>query len=324
MWFSSWSQAGPSPIYLPQDDKDKLIQKMTIKFVLLRSPLTAIHDPETVIVHRKRRFMSIVILHILIPSIERLSARPSFSEILWNFSPSNGRARITLEQNPHFYSSLPTDEKAFTPVFTLHPLGDLSVLKPHDTVYVLVDRPGCVFVESKGGKRRFGNVWALNGTLIFKGLCPLVSHPLLSDVFLDRTGVLEGEQLIRSFNVRASLRYSESLPRLNHSFLRPIVTKPKADLITWTLKDWTVLGHPGSCSNIYIYDTRDTHWLSRSSEDLVRIDASIAPYDTHTPSCHRTHARFHQHPNNQSTLYYTRLSKDSTTMYSSASSPTTD
>ena len=158
------------------------------------------------------------------------------------------------------------------------------MLKPHDTVYVLVDRPGCVFVESKWEKQRFGNVWALNGTLIFKGLCPLVSRPLLSDAFIDRTGVLEGEQTIRTFNVRASLRYSESLPRLNHSFLRPIVTKPKADLVTWTLKDWTVLGHPGSCSNIYIYDTPDTHWLSRSSKDLVRADASARPtLPTHHP-----------------------------------------
>ena len=148
---------------------------MTINFVLLRSPLVALHDPETVIVHRECRFMSIDIPHILILSIETLRTRPSFSEILWSFSRLEGRARITLEQNPHFYSNLPADESAFTPMFTFHPLGDLSVLKPHDTVYVLVDRPGCVFVESRGEKRRFGNVWALNGTLIFKGLCPLVS-----------------------------------------------------------------------------------------------------------------------------------------------------
>ncbi|KAH8996044.1 hypothetical protein EDB92DRAFT_1844912 [Lactarius akahatsu] len=81
------------------------------------------------------------------------------------------RARITLEQNPHFYSSLPADESAYTPIFKRRPLGDLSLaLKPHDIVYVLVDRPGRVFLETKGEKRRFGNVWMLNGTLIFKGL----------------------------------------------------------------------------------------------------------------------------------------------------------
>ena len=223
--------------------------------------------------------MSIGIFHILIPSLETFSPRPSFSEILWSFSRLEGRARITLEQNPHFYSSLPADESAFTPMFTFHPVGDLSVLKPHDTVYVLVDRPGCVFVESKGERRRFGNVWALNGTLIFKGLYPLASRPLLSDASPDRTGVLQGEQSIRRFNVRSSLRYSESLPRLNHSFLRPIMTKPLVDLASWTLKDWTVLGHPGSCSNVYIYDTQDTNWLSCSARDLVSADARF----WHTP-----------------------------------------
>ncbi len=100
-----------------------------------------------------------------------LSAKPSVSEILWNFSRYKDRARITLEQNPHFYSNLPAEESAYTPMFKRHPLGDLILaLKPHDTVYVLVDRPGRVFLETEGRKRSFGNVWMLNGTLIFKSL----------------------------------------------------------------------------------------------------------------------------------------------------------
>ena|SRR6266702_3731100 len=100
-----------------------------------------------------------------------LSAKPSVSEILWNFSRYKDRARITLEQNPHFYSNLPAEESAYTPMFKRHPLGDLILaLKPYDTVYVLVDRPGRVFLETEGRKRSFGNVWMLNGTLIFKSL----------------------------------------------------------------------------------------------------------------------------------------------------------
>ena len=147
-----------------------------------------------------------------------------------------------------------------------------------------------------------------------------------SNTSSDRAGVLEGEQSIRRFNVRASLRYSESILRSNHSSLRPIMTEPWADLASWTLKDWTVLGNPGSCTNIYIYDTQDTYWLSRpsSSKDLVRVVASSTPHHTYPPSYHRTHSRLRQHPNDQSTVYYTRLSKDSTMMYSSSSSPTTD
>ena len=105
-----------------------------------------------------------------------LSARPSLSEVLWNFSRYKDHARITLEQNPHFYSSLPTDESEFTPSFTCHPLGDLSMLKAHDTVYALIDRPGWVFLETKQERRRFGNVWMLNGTQIFKGFCTMFAQ----------------------------------------------------------------------------------------------------------------------------------------------------
>ena len=144
---------------------------MTITFVLLRSPSMTLHDPETVIVHRMHRSMSIGVLDNLIHAPEILSAKPSLSEILWNFSRYKDHARITLEQNPHFYSSLPVEASAYTPMFKQHPLGDLSMaLKPHDTVYVLIDRPGRVFIECEGERRTFGNVWSLNGTLIFKGL----------------------------------------------------------------------------------------------------------------------------------------------------------
>lgn len=55
-------------------------------------------------------------------------------------------------------------------MFKFYPLEDLGVaLKPHDTVYILVDRPGRVFIETGGERRGFGNVWMLNDTLIFKG-----------------------------------------------------------------------------------------------------------------------------------------------------------
>ncbi|KAH8986779.1 hypothetical protein EDB86DRAFT_2953394 [Lactarius hatsudake] len=70
--------------------------------------------------------------------IKCFSAKPSVSEVLWNFSRYLGRytdrARITLEQNPHFYSNLPADESAYTHTFKHHPFGELSTaLKPHDT-----------------------------------------------------------------------------------------------------------------------------------------------------------------------------------------------
>ncbi|KAI9440194.1 hypothetical protein BJY52DRAFT_1217192 [Lactarius psammicola] len=207
---------------------------MTINFVLLQSPLLFPHDPETVIVSQE------------------LSADPPFSEILWNFSRYKERGRITLEQNPHFYLRCPTDESAYTPKFRHRPLQDLArALEHNGTVYVLFDRPGRVFLTTEHKLRIFGNVWLLNGSLIFR----------------DRSGVLEGEQLVRSSGMRYNLWYreelvvkqdSESRSRLNHSWLRPIVTTLSTDRSAeGTFEDWTALSHPAMrCVDIHIYLSR--------------------------------------------------------------------
>ncbi|KAH9046545.1 hypothetical protein EDB84DRAFT_656871 [Lactarius hengduanensis] len=144
----------------------------TINFVLLRSPLLSPHDPETIVVSQE------------------LSAGASFAEILWNFSRYKGRARVTLEQSPHFYLRCPADESAYTPTFRRRPLQDPSgALEHNDTVYVLFDRPGRVFLDIEHKPRIFGNVWFLNGCLIFR----------------DNSGVIEGEQLVRDSNIRGKL-----------------------------------------------------------------------------------------------------------------------
>ncbi|KAF8264411.1 hypothetical protein EI94DRAFT_497408 [Lactarius quietus] len=175
---------------------------MTVNFVLLRSPLLTPHDPETVFVSQE------------------LSADPSFPEILWNFGRYKDRARVTLEQNPHFYLRCPADERTYTPKFRRCPLQDPSgALEHNGTVYVLFDQPGRVFLTTEHKPRIFCNVWSLNGFLIFR----------------DRSGVLEGEQLVRCSTMRYNLWYceerskcqsSESRSRLNCRLLRPIITKP--------------------------------------------------------------------------------------------------
>ena len=117
----------------------------------------------------------------LINTSEEFSASPSLPEILWNFSRYESRARITLGQNPHFYLHFPADESAYTPMFQCHPLQDTSTALEHNcTVYVLVDGPSRVFLEIECNLRTFGNVWALNGTLIFRGSC----HVSRSQFFL--------------------------------------------------------------------------------------------------------------------------------------------
>jgi hypothetical protein len=114
--------------------------------------------------------MGLIFDNDLIHVSEEFSASPSLPEILWNFSRYNDRANITLEQNPHFYLHFPADESAYTPTFECHPLqGPSSALEHNSTVFVLSDGPSHVFLDIGPNLRIFGNVWSLNGVLIFRG-----------------------------------------------------------------------------------------------------------------------------------------------------------
>ncbi len=63
------------------------------------------------------------------------------------------------------------DQSALMPWFNFFPIKDSAKQwREHRTIYVLVDRPGRVFLESKSINRSFGNVWMMNDFLIFKGL----------------------------------------------------------------------------------------------------------------------------------------------------------
>ncbi|KAI9438909.1 hypothetical protein H4582DRAFT_2075509 [Lactarius indigo] len=208
------------PNSTPQKSEDEWESTMTINFMLLHTPLLSPHDPETVIVSQVLR------------------ADSSFPEILWNFCRYKGRARITLEQNPHFYLRFPADESAYSPKFWCHPLRDPRGAFGHnDTVYVLFDSSGRVFLTTEQNPRIFGNVWTLNGSLIFR----------------DRSGVLEGEKFVRSSSIRHNIWYceqpvvhedSEPVSRLNHSHLRALVTTPLDDSPSGEFEDWTVLSRP--------------------------------------------------------------------------------
>ena len=117
---------------------------------------------------------------------EVLSATPSLPESLWNFSRYKNRAHITFAQNLHFYFALPSDESAFMPGFFLSPIENIWLDRQlPDTIYVLVDRPGRVFLETKPVNRNFGNVWKLNGFLIFKGCTMFLCLVSSSDLFPD-------------------------------------------------------------------------------------------------------------------------------------------
>ena len=98
-----------------------------------------------------------------------LSHTAGIEEVLWNFSQFKDERRITLHDNPHFYSDLPTSFDAYTAQFKALPIANFAP-KPNATIYVLVDQPRRVFLETKHDKRTFGNAFVLNDVMIFKGM----------------------------------------------------------------------------------------------------------------------------------------------------------
>ena len=65
-------------------------------------------------------------------------------------------------------------------MFQRNPLQDPSgELERNDTVYVLFDSPCRVFLNLEDRAQIFGNVWSLNGLLVFRGLF----HVFLTSLF---------------------------------------------------------------------------------------------------------------------------------------------
>ena len=129
------------------------------------------------------------------PVPEVLGPRSDVSEVLWNFSRYKDPVRrLALKQNPHFYIRLPTLPDAYGGEFRMDPIEDFQ----HERISVLTDSSyfgGQVFLEAAGRMRVFGNVWATNDYIIFKGPFPLYFLSL-SDTLLDVRGKLEGEGVV--------------------------------------------------------------------------------------------------------------------------------
>jgi hypothetical protein len=125
-----------------------------------------------------------------------LSPTAGIEEVLWHFAHFEDNRRITLHDNPRFYSELPTSSDAYTSQFKAHPIENL-MLRPNTTLYVLVDQPRRVFLETRRETRIFSNVFMLKDVMIFKGLSNF--RFLVYVVFtisLDVHGVLEGESIV--------------------------------------------------------------------------------------------------------------------------------
>ena len=127
-----------------------------------------------------------------------LNENPSLAEILWNFSHFKDERRLTLKQNPHFYSYLPASPEAYGGEFEIEPTEDFQHA---NKFYVLTDRPGLVYIKTDQYSQCFGNSWCPNSAIIFKGERILFSLPLLravSHVFPDLGGRLQGENTIKA------------------------------------------------------------------------------------------------------------------------------
>ena len=100
---------------------------------------------------------------------ELLSHAASFQEVLWNFAHLENTKRITLSDNPHFYLKLPTLIDEYGGGFKAFP-AEMLPLKHNTTIYVLIDQPKLVLLETEHVSRVFGNVFRVKDIMIFKGL----------------------------------------------------------------------------------------------------------------------------------------------------------
>ena len=111
-----------------------------------------------------------------------------------------------------------------------------------------------------------------------------------SDVFSDRFGVLEGEELVRGSSVRGDLRYCEQQvvlndhkyhSKLNHRCLRPIVTTSSAARPAGgKFEAWLALNRQTSPSiSIHIYGS-EPRGFPESINSLVCFNATTY-FNTH-------------------------------------------
>ena len=123
----------------------------------------------------------------------RLSDNPSLQEILWNFCRvKDKKERLTLKENPHFYTKLPTSPEGYRNSLKIDPTDDF---RQGNNFYVLTDKPEMICIMTDQISRSFGNFWCPRTSIIFKGLC-LFFLPLVSDVFPDIRGTLMGEGVV--------------------------------------------------------------------------------------------------------------------------------
>ena len=127
-----------------------------------------------------------------------LNENPTLAEILWNFSRFKDERRLTLKQNPHFYTHLPMSPEAYGGAFTMEQTEDF---RHADKFYVLTDRQGLAYFKTDQYTQCFGNFWFPKGAIIFKGEHVWLLFSLfflVFDILADLSGRLVGQDIIKS------------------------------------------------------------------------------------------------------------------------------
>jgi hypothetical protein len=100
------------------------------------------------------------------PNIRGAQSNLGYERNYVEFQPFQGRKRLTLKDNPHFYEKLPASAEKYEGQFRTDPIETFQ----HDKISVLTDNPrltGRVFLETAKEKRAFGNVWVPKEAIIF-------------------------------------------------------------------------------------------------------------------------------------------------------------
>ena len=96
-----------------------------------------------------------------------LSVSPSLQEILWNFGRfKDEKHRLTLGENPHFYTELSTSPEAYGHSLKIDPTEDFQHT---NEFFVLTDKPDLVNIMTDRDLQPFSNFWCPKDAIIFKG-----------------------------------------------------------------------------------------------------------------------------------------------------------
>ena len=208
------------------------------------------------------------VLHYLTPILEELCKSSKLTEILWNFARYKDERRLALSQNPHFYKDLPRNKHAYREDFQRDPtenfLGSTGI-------YVLIDRPGRVYLESDQNSRAFGNVWAPSKAMIFKGSCITFSKICtFSNIFPDVCGKLEGESHVQKSIQTASNLWYLDVPPLSPTSL-PVSPNQNSPSPTMTASS------VGSASDASFADWREPIRRGLNSPDTHICIRAVPP-----------------------------------------------